>query len=53
MRAMSGVKAKKKKKKGKKGKKKKGGKKKKNKLPGGKMIYDMSDYDILKQLVAD
>ena len=50
---MSGVKAKKKKKKGKKGKKKKGGKKKKNKLPGGKMIYDMSDYDILKQLVAD
>merc|ERR1719199_2120294 len=53
MRALSGIKAKKKKKKG---KKKKGGKKKKAKkikLPGGKLIYDMSDYDILKQLVAD
>jgi hypothetical protein len=53
MRALSGIKAKKKKKKG---KKKKGGKKKKAKkikLPGGKLIFDMTDYDILKQLVAD
>lgn len=50
MRALSGQKAKKKKKKG---KKKKGKKKKpkKIKLPGGKLIYDMTDYDILKELI--
>jgi len=51
MKALSGQKSKKKKKKG---KKKKGGKKKKAKkikLPGGKLIYDMTDYDILKELI--
>jgi hypothetical protein len=53
MRALSGVKAKKKKKGKKKGKKKKGKKKKAIKFPGGKDIVDMSDYEILKNLIAD
>ena len=52
MRALSGVKAKKKKGK----KKKKGGKKKKAKkikLPGGKAIFGIPDYDILKELITN
>lgn len=52
MRALSGVKAKKKKGK----KKKKGGKKKKAKkikLPGGKLIFGITDYDILKELIQN
>jgi hypothetical protein len=52
MRALSGIKAKKKKK-GKKKAKKKSKKKKAIKLPGGKEIVDMSDYDILKTLIGD
>ena len=50
MRALSGVKAKKKKK-GKKKKGKKGKKAKKIKLPGGKLIFGIPDYDILKELI--
>jgi len=52
MAALCGQKAKKKKgkKKKKKGKKKKA---KKIKLPGGKLIYDMTDYDILKELISN
>ena len=53
MRALSGIKTKKKKKGKKKGKKKKGKKKKPIKLPGGKEIAEMSDYEILKNLIAD
>jgi len=49
MRALHGIKAKKKKKK--KAKKAKKKKVKAIKLPGGKFIKDMSDYDILKELV--
>ena len=50
--ALSG--AKKKKKKGKKKKKKTKKKKpKKIKLPGGKYIFGMTDYDILKELIAE
>lgn len=50
--ALSG--AKKKKKKGKKKKKKAKKKKpKKIKLPGGKYIFGMTDYDILKELIAE
>lgn len=52
MQALSGQKAKKKKKKGKK-KAKKGKKKSKIKLPGGKYIHDISDYDILKELIQN
>lgn len=51
MAKLAGVKAKKKKKKKAKKKKKKT-KKKKIKLPGGKLICDMSDYEILKELIA-
>jgi hypothetical protein len=51
MAKLAGVKAKKKKKKKSKKKKKKT-KKKKIKLPGGKLICDMSDYEILKELIA-
>lgn len=49
MQALSGQKAKKKKKK--KAKKAKKKKAKKIKLPGGKLIFDISDYDILKELI--
>lgn len=49
MQALSGQKAKKKKKK--KAKKAKKKKAKKIKLPGGKLIHDISDYDILKELI--
>jgi SpoVK/Ycf46/Vps4 family AAA+-type ATPase len=52
MRALSGIKEKKKKK-GKKKAKKKSKKKKAIKLPGGKEIVDMSDYEILKTLIGD
>jgi hypothetical protein len=52
MRALSGIKEKKKKK-GKKKAKKKSKKKKALKFPGGKEIVDMSDYDILKTLIGD
>jgi hypothetical protein len=54
MRALAGFKSKKKgKKKGK--SKKKGARKKgkKIKLPGAKLVNDMSDYDILKDLIAN
>jgi hypothetical protein len=54
MRALAGQKGKKKKKK--KGGKKRAQFKKKQKkihLPGGKQIYDMTDYDILKTLIND
>ena len=51
LRQMSGAKSKKKKKKGK--TKKKGGRKKVKKiqLPGGKLIFEYSDYEILKELI--
>lgn len=51
MRALAGVKGKKKKKgkKSKKGSKRK--KEKKIKLPGGKSVYGMSDYDVLLELI--
>jgi hypothetical protein len=51
MRALAGVKGKKKKK-GKKGKKNaKRKKEKKIKLPGGKALYGMADYDVLLELI--
>lgn len=54
MRALAGFKSKKKGKKKGKGKKKAGRKKgKKIKLPGAKLVNDMTDYDILKQLIGD
>lgn len=52
MAKLSGQKAKKKKKGKKKKKKTKKAKKKKIKLPGGKLICDMTDYEILKELIA-
>lgn len=53
MRALAGVKVSKRKKKGKKGKKtNKKKKEKKIKLPGGKALYGIDDYTILKELIA-
>ena len=51
LRLVMGIKAKKKKKKGGKKKGRKGKKAKKIPLPGGKLIYEYSDYEILKELV--
>ena len=54
MRALQGIKTKKKGKKKGKGKKKAAKKRgKKIKLPGGKLIQDMSDYEILKELIGN
>ena len=51
LRIITGQKAKKKKKKGGKKKKGRGKKAKKIALPGGKLIYEYTDYEILKELV--